>query len=763
MAAAGTEDAAKYAESLRKNLMDDLFEGDELQDGNERDAEWGIDDLVGGSNELTLLDIDKDLDEFQEHEVIKGILEQGRVLKEYARDIDDKLRQAEMESIQEYIQESDTMVALHEQIKNCDGILNYMEQLLGKFQGDLGKVSEEIRQLQVQSQMMSTKLKNRRAMEGKMGSFIDHVTISEVMVQGILESEVNEDYLEFLMELDKKLKFIGQDDIARTSQAKHDLQPALEKLRIKAISKVSYFMMQKLYMLKRPKTNVQIIQQNSLLKYKYFVRFLRLHGPDVYAELRNEYIGILSRIYSSHFRTYLGSMEKMQAVVAQQSDVLGIAENPGGGGSMLGGLFSKNTARATTEAVFELGDRVHILDEADKPAIIPHMAEAEGRRFPYEVIFRNVHKLLMDSATSEYFFCLDFFEEESVFKDLFTPIVAVVEGDLANSLQSNFDALSVLLMIRINHAHRKVMTQRHVPYLDDYLDRINLMLWPRLKMLFDMQLASVRTGLERQLFTDSVAVHTVAKRYAALASSMLLLMAEYDSDETGLFKAQTFYDMMDRLWAAICDMLLRMSNFFKERRSGIIFLIVNYNHIMATLRTADNLSSSGGGAGPGAGEGGGAACAAAATGIGRTGATAIKDCEDQLANCTSLYVEDQLSNHFPILVEFVKKAEQQQKRLAVPEGQLIPNFAPAQAGPIMKDFGARWKAVIEDMHKEVAKHFTHASCGKDVLQASLTSLLKYYTRLLELMKKQGPEGQAVIRDAVNIPSIMYEIKNITKT
>ena len=124
---------------------------------------------------------------------------------------------------------------------------------------------------------------------------------------------------------------------------------------------------------------------------------------------------------------------------------------------------------------------------------------------------------------------------------------------------------------------------------------------------------------------DSVSVHIVVKRYAALASSMLVLMAEYDSDESGLFKAQvggihgcrswrwltcvvsrtykcdsneaglskapvgvqtawlawlslevntviapclrlqTFYDMMDRLWAAMFDLVLRMSNLFKER------------------------------------------------------------------------------------------------------------------------------------------------------------------------------------------------------
>ena len=56
---------------------------------------------------------------------------------------------------------------------------------------------------------------------------------------------------------------------------------------------------------------------------------------------------------------------------------------------------------------------------------------------------------------------------------------------------------------------------------------------PLLKVLFDQQLASVRGGTEKALFVDSVAVHSVAKRYAALASSMLLLMAEYDSDETG--------------------------------------------------------------------------------------------------------------------------------------------------------------------------------------------------------------------------------------
>jgi hypothetical protein len=46
-----------------------------------------------------------------------------------------------------------------------------------------------------------------------------------------------------------------------------------------------------------------------------------------------------------------------------------------------------------------------------------------------------VHKLLVDTASSEFLFCLDFWEEEAAFRELFGPVVAVVEGDLNEQLQ----------------------------------------------------------------------------------------------------------------------------------------------------------------------------------------------------------------------------------------------------------------------------------------------------------------------------------------
>ena len=59
--------------------------------------------------------------------------------------------------------------------------------------------------------------------------------------------------------------------------------------------------------------------------------------------------------------------------------------------------------------------------------------------------------------------------------------------------------------------------------------------------------------------------------------------------------------------------------------------------------------------------------------------------------------------------------------------------------------------------------FKGTNCGREVLQAALTQLLLYYTRLLEMVKASGADGAAVVRDAVTVPSIMYEIKRFNRT
>jgi vacuolar protein sorting-associated protein 52 len=64
----------------------------------------------------------------------------------------------------------------------------------------------------------------------------------------------------------------------------------------------------RIYALRNPKTNIQVLQPNVLLKYKYLVAFLRQHGLEVYSEVRAAYVDTLS----SHFRAYLGALERLQ-------------------------------------------------------------------------------------------------------------------------------------------------------------------------------------------------------------------------------------------------------------------------------------------------------------------------------------------------------------------------------------------------------------------------------------------------------------------
>ena len=53
----------------------------------------------------------------------------------------------------------------------------------------------------------------------------------------------------------------------------------------------------------------------------------------------------------------------------------------------------------------------------------------------FQVLFRSANKLLMDTATSEYLFCADFFSESAIFHELFAATLAAVGAHLASSVQ----------------------------------------------------------------------------------------------------------------------------------------------------------------------------------------------------------------------------------------------------------------------------------------------------------------------------------------
>ncbi|KAM1552496.1 hypothetical protein ACFXTH_044630 [Malus domestica] len=227
-----------------------------------------VEEDASSTDDISLEGLQQELEECKHDDVVANILSKGTKFREHTKGVENNIRHVELDSIQDYIKESDNLVSLHDQIRDCDSILSQMETLLSGFQSEIGSISSDIKILQEKSMDMGLKLKNRKVAESKLAKFVEDIIVPPRMVDIIVEGEVNDEYMRTLEILSKKLKFVEVDLMVKTSKALKDVQPELEKLRQKAVSKVFDFVVQKLYALRKPKTNIQILQQNVLLKYK---------------------------------------------------------------------------------------------------------------------------------------------------------------------------------------------------------------------------------------------------------------------------------------------------------------------------------------------------------------------------------------------------------------------------------------------------------------------------------------------------------------
>lgn len=666
------------------------------------------------SDDESLEGLQQELDNCKNDQEVANILASGIKLREYTKGVENNIRQIELDSIQDYIKESENLVSLHDQICDCDNILLQMETVLTGFQTEIGSISSEIKVLQEKSMDMGLKLKNRKAAESKLSKFVEDIIVPPRMIDIIVDGEVNDEYMKTLETLSKKIKFIDADPMVKSSKALKDVQPEIERLRQKAVSKIFEFVIQKFYALRKPKTNIQILQQSVLLKYKYTINFLKEHAKEIYAEVRAAYIDTMNKVLSAHFRAYIQALEKLQMDIATSTDLLGVETRS------TGFIFSIGKEPLKTRpSVFALGERINILKEIDQPALIPHIAEAKSQKYSYEVLFRSLQKLLIDTATSEYLFTDDFFGEESIFHDIFAGPIQVVDEHFNTVLLNCYDAIGIMLMIRIIHQHQLIMFKRRIPCLDSYLDKVNMSLWPRFKMVFDLHLNSLRNANIKTLWEDDVHPHYVTRRYAEFTASLVHLNAEHGDGQLDL--------NLERLRMAIEDLLVKLAKMFAKPKLQTVFLINNYDLTISILKEA-----------------------------GTEGGKAQQHFEEVLKSNIAIYVEELLLEQFSSLIRFVKSRPADETAANSEKASI------AEVEPLVKDFASRYKAAIELMHYDVITSFSNFLCGMEILRATLAQLLLYYTRLSECVKRING-GSALNKDLVSISSILFEIKKYSRT
>ncbi|KAF6771359.1 hypothetical protein AHF37_09929 [Paragonimus kellicotti] len=222
-------------------------------------------------------------------------------LREYAAQVDDELLVLEEQLIQKYLSVGPEVASLHKQITACDAILQRMEAILSNFHKDLGTISSEIQDLQTKSAIMNKRLQNRQVF--RITRIHCHILVTPVTEQ---------DFLEHLHELDHKISFSREQSMAEY-RSFEDVNTLLRKLKIKAVTKIREYLLQKIYALRKPLTNYQI-PQNQMLKYRFYNEFLLAHDRETAAEIRTEYVNTMSKVYYSYFKAYCSKLNKLQVV-----------------------------------------------------------------------------------------------------------------------------------------------------------------------------------------------------------------------------------------------------------------------------------------------------------------------------------------------------------------------------------------------------------------------------------------------------------------
>uniref|UniRef100_A0A672FJ28 Vacuolar protein sorting-associated protein 52 homolog n=1 Tax=Salarias fasciatus TaxID=181472 RepID=A0A672FJ28_SALFA len=669
------------------------------------------------TDEFILDEVDIHIQANLEDDLVKEALKTGVDLRQYSKQVEAELQRIEQASIRDYIKESQNIALLHNQITACDSILERMEGMLSGFQSDLSSISSEIQTLQQQSVSMNVRLKNRQAVRSQLSQLVDELVVPGAMISTILDSPVTEqDFLEQLHELNNKINFAKELSF-RETLACSDIQDTVDKLRVKAVTKIREFILQKIYSFRKPMTNYQI-PQNTLLKYRFFYQFLLANERTVAKEVRDEYVDTMSKIYYSYFKSYSGRLLKVQyEEVADKDDLMGVED------TAKKGFFSKPSLKSRN-TIFTLGQRGSVLSpaELEGPVLVPHTAQRGDSRYPYELLFRSQHYALLDNGCREFLFLSDFFmvagnSALDLFNSIMGKTLSMFLKTMSSYVSDCFDSIAVFLCIHIVLRFRAITAKRSVPALDRYWDAVLELLWPRFEFILEQNIQSIRNSDPQRLGLLDTRPHYITRRYAEFSSAIVSINQTFPNERTNT--------LLGQLQVEVENFVLKMAAEFPSRRDQLIFLINNYDMMLSVLmeRAADDSKE-------------------------------VEGFQQLLLARTQEFIEEILSSPFGGMIAFVKEAE-----ALMEKGQLdrLKNDE-ARICQLVRGFSSSWKQSVEAMSQEVMRSFTNFKNGTSIIQGALTQLIQYYHGFHKVLNQPPLRSLAVRSELINLHHLMVEVK-----
>ncbi|KAI1113798.1 Vps52-domain-containing protein [Nemania sp. NC0429] len=493
------------------------------------------------------------------------------------------------QSAEEHDRSEAKFEALHQSIQACDEILASVETNLASFQNDLATVSADIETLQERSAALNIRLENRKAVEKGLAPVVEEMSVSPVVVAKIADGHVDEAWVKALHEVDKKDAAYKKGGLgSERNKGLQDLGPLLEKLVQKAIERIRDFLVAQIKALRSPHINAQIIQQQNFLKFRELFSFLHKHHPTLADEICLAYMNTMRWYYANQFARYENALKKIKLHVLDKSDVLGNEDT-----SRRGAALSSSRIAGPPHDAFNLGRRVDILRASNQAAISSYLAEEDQSTHYLETIFRNFNLALIDNVSAEYTFLAAFFSPalsystiSRHFTYIFDPTLQLGQVLTKTLASETYDAIGLLLSIRLNQHFQFELQRRKIPAADNYINGTAMILWPRLQFVMNAHCESVR-ALTTALPTRpppkaeqaklSTAPHVVTQRFGQLLHGVLSMSTEAGDDEPVITS-------LGRLRSEVEAFLTKYSTAFgTEKRKRERFLYTNYSLVLTII------------------------------------------------------------------------------------------------------------------------------------------------------------------------------------
>ncbi|KAF5025463.1 hypothetical protein F66182_2439 [Fusarium sp. NRRL 66182] len=478
---------------------------------------------------------------------------------------------------------------LHRSIEACDDVLNSVEINLANFRNDLATVSADIESLQSRSTALNRRLENRKQVEKALGPLVEELSLPPEVISKISEGHIDETWAKMLAELDRRSTLFKKKSETRPSKAAKDLEPILEKLMFKAIERIRDFIVAQIKALRSPHINAQIIQQQNFLRFKDLFTFLHKHHPTLANEISLAYMNTMRWYYLNQFTRYERALAKVRLHILDKKDTLG-HEDP----TRKATVLSSNRAPGPPHDAFNLGRRIDLLKTNNQSALSSYLAEEDQTTHYLEVPFRNFNLALIDNATAEYTFMATFFSPALSYAQISKDFNYVFEStfELGRTLSKalvgeTYDALGLLLCIRLNQHFAFELQRRKVPAVDGYINATTMLLWPRLQVIMDRHCDSVRLltnampskPSRAEASKLSAAPHVVTQRFGQLLHGFLALSTDAGDDEPVV-------SSLRRLRSEVETFLTRHAELFGDKRKSGRFLYNNYSLILTIISDA---------------------------------------------------------------------------------------------------------------------------------------------------------------------------------